>query len=98
MIVILLKEFKADPVSTRQRLRELPHLREPFISEVFALVVFLSDGLLHVSESTPQQQQQQRESNARKFFQIAAQLPLELQMVLCNRVFGSRKDLVLAKH
>ena len=92
----LLEAFRADPISTRQQLRELPHFRGPFISEVFALVVFLSDGLLHVSESTTQQQQ--HESDARKFFQIAAQLPQELQMVLCNRVFGSGKDLVLTKH
>ena len=33
-----------------------------------------------------------------RFFAIASQLPLELQMVLCHRAFGSRKDLILIKH
>jgi len=45
-IAALLKKFQDDPATTRQQLRELPHLRDSFISEVFALVVFLSDDLL----------------------------------------------------
>jgi len=35
---------------------------------------------------------------AARFFQIAQHLPLELQMVLCNRVFGVEKVMVLTKH
>jgi len=33
-----------------------------------------------------------------KFFTLAAQLPLDLQMFLCNRAFGSPKEIVALKH
>ena len=33
-----------------------------------------------------------------KFFQITRGLPMELQMMLCHRVFGAEKDIVLTKH
>ena len=35
---------------------------------------------------------------AERFFQIAQELPIEVQMVLCNRNFGAGKDAILAKH
>jgi len=50
-------------------------------AEVFAQAVFVSDGLLQINETTTP-------SPAARFFSIAAQLPLELQMVLCHRVVG----------
>jgi len=48
LIAALLGSFDADPVTTRQQLRELPELKDSFISDLFALVVFLCDGLLRV--------------------------------------------------
>ena len=45
----LIDSFDADPDATRQQLRELPELRDPFIGDLFALVVFLCDELLTVS-------------------------------------------------
>jgi len=56
-------------------------------AEVFALVVFVSDGLLQVKDTkitTP----------AARFFSIATQLPLELQVVLCYRVVGSDREII----
>ena len=58
-------------------------------AEMFALVVFVSDGLLQTKETTP--------SPAARFFEIAARLPLELQMVLCFRQMGSDKEIILGK-
>ena len=58
-------------------------------AERFALVVFVSDGLLQVNDTTP--------SPAARFFKIAAQLPLELQMVLCFRLLGSLKEIIPGK-
>ena len=49
---------------------------------MFALVVFVSDGLLQIKDTTPP---------AARFFRIASQLPLELQKVLCFRQVGSTK-------
>ena len=52
-------------------------------AEVFALVVFLCDGLLKIKEENM--------SGAARFFRMAKELPLELQMVLCHRVVGSMR-------
>jgi len=58
---------------------------------MFALVVFVSDGLLKiknlVDSTTP----------AARFFNIVTQLPLELQMVLCYRVVRSAKEIIYGK-
>jgi len=87
-IVALLEKFEVDPESTRRMLRELPRLRESFAGEVFTLIVFICDDLLNIRPDP---------SPVARFFHITVQLPMELQMVLCNRVFGSGKDNVLTK-
>jgi len=53
---------------------------------MFALVVFVSDGLLQIKDTTP--------SPAARFFNIARSLPLELQMVMCHRVVGSCQEII----
>ena len=58
-------------------------------AEMFALVVFVSDGLLQITDATP--------SPAARFFSIARRLPLELQMVLCYRQVGSCKEIIHGK-
>ena len=92
LIAALIDSFEADPATTRQQLRELPELRDPFIGDLFALVIFLCEGLLSVGAESS------TSNKAVRFFRIAQALPMELQMVLCNRVFGSGKDHVLTKH
>jgi len=62
---------------------------------VFALVVFLCGGLLATTEPTAAAAA--AASEAARFFLIATRLPMALQMVLCNRKFGSGKDHVLTK-
>jgi len=58
--------------------------------EMFALVVFVSDGLLKIKDTTTP-------SPAARYFSIAVQLPLELQMVLCFRQVGSDKEIIAGK-
>ena len=91
MIATLIDSFDLEPTTTRQQLRELPELRDSFISDLFALVVFLCDDLLSVGAESSA-------SDTIRFFQIAQQLPMELQLILWYRVFGSGKDLILTKH
>ena len=64
-------------------------MRDPFISDLFALVVFLCDDLLTLKavSSDPSSS-----NKASRFFVIAQLLPMELQMALCNRAFGSSKN------
>jgi len=54
-------------------------------AEMFALTVFVSDELLQIEVTTP---------TAARFFNIARRLPLELQMIICHRVVGSRKEII----
>jgi len=49
-------------------------------------VVFVSDGLLKIEDTGA--------SPAARFFSIASQLPVELQIVLCYRQVGSAKEII----
>ena len=85
----LLEEFEKDAVEVRRRLRQLPNIRPSFIGYSFALLIFHSDNFVAVKEHTP--------SNTKRFFKICGQLPLDLQMVLCNRMFASAQNIVLSR-
>ena len=51
---------------------------------LFSLVVFLCDGFLKVKA--------EENSETARFFRIASKLPMEIQMILCYRVFRSPKQ------
>jgi len=83
-VVTLLERFKENPNETRHATRLELGLPDELAVEMFAMVVFVSDGLLQVKDTTP----------AARFFSISTRLPLELQMVLCCRVMGSAKEII----
>jgi len=58
-------------------------------AEFFALIVFLCDDFLQLKPDTAA-------ANATRFFTIAKRLPMELQMIFCNRVTHSAKDNILS--
>ena len=66
-------------------------LLDEMAAEMFALVVFVSDGLLQINDTTT------TPSPAARFFSIARRLPLELQMLLCFRQVGSAKEIISGK-
>ena len=88
-VVTLLERFKENPEETRHAVRLDLGLVDELAAEMFALVVFVSDGLLRIKDtiSTP----------AARFFSIARRLPLEIQMLLCYRVEGSPKEIIPGK-
>ena len=88
-VVTLLERFQENPVETRDAVRLELGLLDGLAAEMFALVVFVSDELLQVNETTS--------TPAARFFRIATQLPLELQMVLCFRQVGSCKEIIPGK-
>jgi hypothetical protein len=96
LIAELIDAYERDPDGVCQELRRLPRIRDPHIGEVFGTVVFLSDDFLTLK--AVRQPLTASEDRARRFFIIALALPMELQMVLCNRLFASGKDIVLGKH
>jgi len=117
----LLERFKRDPAGTRVRIRLELGFYDEEAAQVFALVVFVCDGLLVVSDAgsgdhwEPQgevvtgqgdcveqgrwrgrrregeDEVEDQVDSRKRFFRIAMELPLELQMVLCHRVTGSAK-------
>ena len=83
----LIDEYERDPAAVRNRLRRQPGLREYYIGHLFALVVFYSDSFVILNERTAH-------SCTKRIFRIASRLPLDLQMVLCNLIFGSPRDII----
>ena len=89
-VMTLLERFKSDAAQTRHMVRLELGWHGEAAAGMFAVVVFVSDGLLQVNDTaTP--------SPAARFFSIASQLPLELQMVLCFRQVGSTKEIISGK-
>lgn len=100
-VVQLLREYLAEPDKVRIR-TQLKSNFEPFRHQLagelwavscglFTLVVCVSDGLLRVDEDN------WWFADTVSFFNIADQLPMELQMLLCYRVFDSGQQIVIAK-
>jgi len=107
--VELLTAYKTDQETTTAKMRREVGFDDLDCADLFALVVFLCDGLLQLRDapaSSPSSTATSSEipsvsftakdtppfGNARRFFGIAAKLPLELQMVLCRRAFNLAKD------
>jgi len=89
-VVTLLERFKSDAAKTRHAMRVELGLLDKLAAEMFALVVLVSDGILQIKDTTTP-------SPAARFFSIARQLPLELQMVICYRMVGSGKEIIPGK-
>jgi len=87
-VVALLERFKENPGLTRHAMRLKIGWYDEAAAKVFAMVVFVSDGLLQINATT---------TPAARFFTIARRFPLELQMVLCYRVLGSCKEIIPGK-
>ena len=82
VVASLLERFRDHPEETRYEVRvELSWFGEE--AEIFALVVFLCDGLLEIREGNT--------TGAARFLKMAKKLPMELQIVLCHRVVGSMR-------
>jgi len=73
-VVTLLERFQGDSAKTRHQVRIELGWYDPAAAEMFALAVFVSDGLLRIKDTLTT-------IPAARYFNIAAQLPLELQMV-----------------
>jgi len=90
-VVTLLERFQKNPEETRYSVRVELGFLDALAAEMFAMVVFVSDGLLQVKKRV------NTKSNAARFFRIASRLPLELQMMLCFRQVGSCKEIIPGK-
>ena len=109
-IANLITSFVEDPNIARQRLFDTDcDLREQALADTFALVVFLADGYLTIKQgvtlssctgSSSNESRTAKEINEEKavrFLKIASSVPLDLQMILSNVVFGSFHEFVLSR-
>ena len=86
----LINSFYKNSAKVKTELRLELGIAGRMAAEVFASVVYHCDGYYRLLPSEP-------ESNEERFYKIAARLPMELQMILCNRLYELRKDSVPKK-
>jgi len=89
-VVALLERFQGDATQTRHAIRVEVGWYDEVAAEMFAIVVFVTDGLLQIEDTT-------MSTAAARYFTIARRLPLELQIVLCYRQVGSCKEIISGK-
>jgi len=85
----LLERFKENPVGTIHVARVELGWYDELAAKMFAMVIFVSDGLLQTKDTTPP-------SPAATFFSVVKLLPLELQMLICYKAVGSNKEIILS--
>jgi len=93
-VLVLVKKLYDLPLVTRHFCRMESMCVDSMVADTFSLVIFVCDKLLVtkkiVDETTFRQQK------AMRFFTITSLLPIELQMVICNRLHNLMKiDIVL---
>jgi len=60
------------------------------VSYIFTLVVLVCDNYFTLKQNSYNLDKQHQQ----RFFNICTQLPMEIQMIICHRVCGSRKDII----
>jgi hypothetical protein len=85
----LLQSFRLTPDETREKVRREIGWYVERVSDLFAIVIFLCDGLLEIRRKI---KIKKHLPNRARFLHIASQLPIEIQMILCHRVVGSMKE------
>ena len=98
-----LKRLETDPEKFQQELRKKGGYFERAASDLFATVVYLCDGFFVTRRpqaakgSVPGIQRylaSPGQMGAVRFFGVVSRLPLELQMIISNRVYGLSRDSV----
>jgi hypothetical protein len=83
-LMVLLRDGR--PEEAKRLARWQLGLDDTAAARFFSPVVFLSDGLLGITRTGGPA------SRAQRFFAIMVRLPMELQMIIANRVAGSGRD------
>ena len=83
----LLERFRQDPPAVRMSLCLQMGLRERLVAERFALVVFYCDGYMAVK--TWMLAVTGKMKREKRFLAIMSRLPMEIQQVVCHRVYWS---------
>jgi len=98
----LVKNLCEAPERTRHEIRLRLKVTEILVPTLFAAVVLLCDGYLVMKAGVVSSllaaptEAATTAAAAERFLKMAVKLPMELQMLLCHRVFGSTKQNVTA--
>ena len=104
----LINDYERDPAAVRRRMRRNPRIRDTYIARVFAIVIFFTDGFVGLKPAAAAAAAAATatatatgsacaKDDPRRFLRITSGLPMDLQMLLCNRMFGSPRDIVLPR-
>jgi len=85
----LLKAFQADPDSVIQDLQFKGTFKNA--ARTFIFGVMICDDYFSIPSSSSSSPSSQDHQNARRFFRILINLPMELQMLICNRLHRVNK-------
>jgi len=85
-ITFFLSKYRSNPQQATFKTRVSLGYPDAVAAQLFAQVVFVSDGLIRVREV------EYSNDRAKRFINLAARLPMELQMVLCYRLAGSARN------
>jgi len=100
----LVREFGQDPTKARLAARKALGLEDRRAATLFAVIVLVCDGFLHVKSSfqgsSPPTDKEERgdPTPLARFLAMMAYLPMELQMVVCHRVYQSGKNNISSVH
>jgi len=98
-IAKLLNRFIDDPTQTSHEIRVELKFPDAVSAEIFALIIFLCDDLLQFKHKPDRYVGISLSSAATiRFLEISKRLPMELQMILCNRAVGSAKESITTKN
>jgi ankyrin repeat protein len=86
----LLACHEADPIKTRNHLRLKLGFNLQDAANLFALNLFVQDKFIQPNNKTP--------LLTSRFFRIISALPLELKMLLCNKLYSVHKDFISSHH
>lgn len=92
-LVNFFEKCKTYPLQTKHECEVLYKLSDALSTQIYATVVLASDGYLKINPPLTE-----KECDTVRFLKMATRLPLELQMILCNRMFGINKDTITSKH
>jgi len=94
----LLQRFTVNQAQTRHEVRVTLGVLDELAAGIFALIVFLCDDLLQLKPALATTTTTASSNpTAVRFFTMVSKLPMELQMLLCHRAVGSKKQNILRK-
>jgi len=93
-VASLLEAYQANPFETVKKLRSKLKWQEYGPVNVFVYVILLSDQYYALIANNNYDDDDEKQAQARQFFQLMLKLPMEMQMVVCNRMFDLPKDII----